>query len=97
MTLEEEFRLLVSGYYGVLEMDDYKLKEYVLKSIEEYIIMFVSNKEEFINYNYEESISYIKDKVSLKTKLQDSLLVLRKVNGPLDLILMIKERISQIN
>lgn len=41
MTLEEEFRLLVSGYYGVSEIDEYTSKVYVLKDIEDYIRSFI--------------------------------------------------------
>ena len=41
MNLEDQFRLLVGGYYGVLEMDEYDLKLYVLKDIEDYIRDFI--------------------------------------------------------
>ena len=76
MTLEEEFRLLVSGYYGIYEMDEYELKVYVLKEIENYIKEFV--QEYKIPYNYLQIAEEI-ERESLKTKLQDSLLVLNKI------------------
>ena len=31
MTIEDVYRYMISGYFGVMEMDSYKLKEYVLK------------------------------------------------------------------
>lgn len=95
MTLEDEFKLLVGGYYGVQEMDEYKLKEYVLKDIEEYIKNFIALNP-IANYNYREVAEMIQDTISLKVKLQDSLLVLRKINGPLELILMIKAKIEEL-
>ena len=35
MELENQFRYLVGGYYGVSLIDEYPLKEFVLKDIEE--------------------------------------------------------------
>ena len=29
MTIEDVYRYMISGYFGVMEMDSYKLKEYV--------------------------------------------------------------------
>ncbi len=95
MNLEDEFKLLVSGYFGVMEMDEYKLKEYILKDIEEYIKNFVALSP-IANYNYNEVAENIKDTVSLKVKLQDSLLTLRKIKAPLELILMIKGRLEEL-
>ena len=40
MELENEFRYLVGGYYGISEMDEYNLKIYVLKDIKDYIKEF---------------------------------------------------------
>ena len=34
MTLEDQFKYFVSAYYGIIEMDDYDLKVYILKDIE---------------------------------------------------------------
>ena len=36
--LINQFRYLVGGYYGVSLMDEYDLKEFMLKDIENYII-----------------------------------------------------------
>ena len=49
MSNEEQFSLLVGGYFGITEMDEYPLKEYVLKELEEYIIKFLKNQ---ISINY---------------------------------------------
>ena len=51
MELEDQFRYLVGGYYGVNLMDEYPLKEYILKDIENYVKDYV--KENPIdNFNY---------------------------------------------
>ena len=36
MVLDDTFRYLVGAYYGICEMDEYDLKEYVLKDIEDF-------------------------------------------------------------
>ena len=70
------------------------LKEYVLKDIENYIRDFIKvNPIENFNY-YEEHIN-IKDKVSDKRKLQDALLVLNIIKGPMDLVFLIKEKLKK--
>lgn len=94
MTLEEEFRLLVSGYYGIYEMDEYKLKVYVLKDIENYIREFIKLYP-LTNFPYQDIAQEV-EKNPLKTKLQDSLLVLNKVKAPLELSLLIRNRLNEM-
>ena len=43
------------------------------------------------------SISDVKDNVSERVKLQDALIVLQKINGPMDLVFLIKERLKKNN
>ena len=64
MELENQYKLLVLGYYGMMYLDDYDLKVYILKDIEEYIKAFIKNKEELsINeYDYEDENDKIEDK-----------------------------------
>jgi len=96
MDLKDQYKYLVGAYYGVREMDEYDLKVYVLKDIENYIKDFVTvNKIEDFDYKNEAEI--IERQMSLKIKLQDSLLVLNKINGPIELILLIKKRIKKIS
>jgi len=95
MELENQFRYLVGGYYGVSLMDDYPLKEFILKDIENYIRDFIEiNPIE--NFDYKRESELIKDTVSDRVKLQDSLIVLQKMNGPMDLVLMIKKRLKKM-
>ena len=74
MTIEDVYRYMISGYFGVMEMDSYKLKEYSMLICFGVNILFLFSK---------------------KTKLQDALLVLNKMdNAPMDLILDIKHRLK---
>lgn len=95
MIKENEFKTLVGGYYGICEMDEYDLKVYVMKDIEEYIKNFIYLNP-IPNYDYLLEAEKIKDQVSLKRKLQDSLLTLKKINAPLELELLVKEKIKNI-
>ena len=93
MSLEDQYKLLVESYYGVVLIDEYELKEYVLKEINNLIINFEDNYDD-INYN--EIKEYVKNKVEDKTKLQSSLITLNSMNADIDLILLIKNKIKKI-
>lgn len=95
MSFLDEYKVLVGGYFGVMEMDEYVLKEYVLHDIEVYIKEFIE-KESYTDINYQELAEELKDTLSLKRKLQDSLLTLRRINGPFELEHMIKLRLEEI-
>ena len=95
MDLKDQFRCLVSGYFGIVEMDNYDLKVYVLKDIENYIKSFIELNP-IIDFDYYEEANLIKDRKELIRKLQDSLLVLPKVNASMELILLVKAKIKEI-
>ena len=92
--LENQFRYLVGGYFGVELMDGYPLKEFILKDIEEYIGNFVEVNP-IPNYNYKEEALNVKNSISNKEKLQDALLVLNRIEGPIDLVLLIKQELKK--
>lgn len=93
MDLRDQFRYLVRGYYGVKLMDEYVLKEYILKDIENYIRDFIEVNP-IDDFDYLSEAEFIQDKVPNKNKLQDSLLVLNKVKAPMDLVLLVKQRLK---
>lgn len=96
MKLEDTFRMLCSAYYGVREMDEYLLKEFVLKQISDYIKQFVQDNP-ISDFDYEEEAKIVEETWELKTKLQDSLIVLLKVdNTNTELSMMIKARLIEI-
>lgn len=92
MTLEDQYKLLVECYHGILLMNEYDLKEYALKRVEELIKNFESN---YINVPFEEIKEHVKKNVSDKTKLQSALIVLNSINYDMELILLIKEKIKK--
>lgn len=94
MTLDDEFRILVGGYFGIVEMDEYSLKEYILNDIEKYIKNFIL-EHSYYQFDYEEA-KLLNDKLTLKRKLQDSLLTLRKIDGPFELEHMIKLKLQDL-
>ncbi len=95
-TLINEFKTYVGAYYGVNSMDEYDLKVYVLKEIEQDIKDFILvndlDKNECLLLAKE-----VVEKVPLKTKLQDSLLILYKMNASMELIFMIKNKLKKYN
>ena len=96
MNLKDTYQYLVGAYYGVAEMDNYDLKEYVLKDIADYIKEFISDNP-IPDFDYKKEAENIETNRSLKTKLQDSLLVLPKVNAQMELILLVKSRLKEWN
>lgn len=94
MTIEDELKLQIGAYYGVMSMDNYDLKEFILKDIEEYINCFII--ENNID-NLKDKMEQYKTELSLKTKLQDSLIILNRINGPMELVLLIKDKIKELD
>lgn len=96
MSLEDQFRLLVGGYYGVSLIDEYGLKEYVLKDIKNYISDFIEINP-IDDFNYKEEAERLRRSLSTKTMLQDALIVVNKINGSIDLVFLIKDRLKKYN
>ena len=95
MDLLDVYKYLIGGYYGVSLIDEYDLKVYVLKEIENYINDWLKS-----NDLGDVDIKEINDEMSNKDeveKLQDAMLVLHQIDGPLDLILIINQRIMKLN
>ena len=95
MELRDQFRYLVGGYYGVTYMDDYPLKVYVLKDIEKYIRDFIEINP-IDNFDYKKEAELVEQELSEITKLQDSLLVLQKIDASMELVLLIKARLKKL-
>lgn len=91
----DKFKYLVSGYYGVNTIDEYQNKVYILKDIENYI-------KDYVNEIFDEKINYmqiaqkVEKETPLKVLLQDSLLVLNEIDGPMEIVLLIKAKIKEL-
>ncbi len=96
MTPEDDFRMLVGAYFGMREMDEYELQSFVLNNLQKYIKDYIEENP-IKNFDYYKEADIIKDKVELKIKLQDCLIVLPKINVSMELILLIKKKILEIS
>lgn len=93
---EEEinhYKMIVGAYYGVMLMDEYSLKAYVLKKLENLGKNYCQNK----NINSEEIKSFVAQKVSKKVKLQDALYILNQLDEDKELLHLIKRKIREID
>lgn len=95
MDLIDTYRYFVGAYYGISEMDEYDLKEYLLKDIENYIKDYIRDNP-IKDFDYKEEAEKVNLERSLKTKLQDSLVVLPKVGASTEIILLVKARLKRI-
>lgn len=94
MKYDDRFKYLVGGYFGIKAMDEYNSKLYILKDIENYIREYCKLSEE--KYDYKSIAEEIYENTSLKEKLQDSLILLNDIKGPIELVIMIKQKIKEI-
>ena len=94
-SLKDTYRYLVGAYYGIGEMDNYPLKEFIQIDIDNYIKDFLKDNPN-IDFDPEDEFKRVEEELSLKTKLQDALIVLPKVNASIELILLVKERLKEL-
>ncbi|HIT10437.1 MAG TPA: hypothetical protein IAC24_02420 [Candidatus Onthousia faecigallinarum] len=95
MTVEDQYRYMISGYLGIREMDDYDLKVYILKEIEEYLYAFMEQNPSN-DFSFQEEWDQIEKEVPLYRKLQDALLVLNRIEAPMELVLLVKKRLKEL-
>ena len=94
MKYDDNFKYMVGGYYGIKTMDEFQSKLYILKEVEEYIKKYVSMSDK--NVDYKSIAKEIERSESLKEKLLDSLILLNDMKGPIELIILIKQKIKEI-
>ncbi len=95
MSLKDQYKLLILGYYGVVSLDEYDLKVYVLKDIEEYIKTFIEINP-IKDFDYRSEALKYEEEASLKTKLQDALIVLHKIKSSMEVVLLVKKHLKEI-
>ena len=84
MNTYNELKMLYGAYLGVSSMDNYKTKDYVVKNIEDEINKFIDKN----NMYYHDEVLAEAKKQSLITDLQDSLIILKRLNESLELSLL---------
>ena len=87
------YRMIVSAYYGMQMMDEYDLKVYVLKNIDDYRKSFI--KENNLKLDFAKEDELVEERTT-KSKLQDTLIVLNKINASMEIIHLVKERLNRI-
>lgn len=96
MNQRDTYRTMIGAYYGVLEMDEYSVKEYVLQDLNRYIIEFVSIHSNS-KIDFENEARDVEKNVSIKTKLQDCLIILPKFDTSMEFLFLIKERLRSMD
>ncbi len=92
MNTYNELKMLYGAYLGVSDMDEYKTKEYVLSDLRKLIDEYI----ERYNMYYHDEVEEDAKKQTRITNLQDSLIVLKRMDAPLELSLLIKEKIREL-
>lgn len=95
MDLKDQYKYLIGGYYGITYMDEYPLKVYVLKDIENYIKNFIEINP-IADFDYKNEALKYDDELDEITKLQDALLVLNKINASMELVLLVKHKLKKL-
>ena len=72
MTIEDVYRYMISGYFGVMEMDSYKLKEYILADIKQYIKDYMEQNPSN-NFSLDEEIEKVGLTEQAYLKLTDAI------------------------
>ena len=95
MQFDDPYKYMISGYYGVELLDEYKNKLYLLKDIRKYIDAYLEDNR-VSNFDYEALNREIETKNSDLDKLQDALLLLKDMKGPMEAVLIIKQRVAEL-
>lgn len=93
--MEEEvnrYKTIIGAYYGVMLMDEYPLKAYVLKNIENLAEVYLKDKK----LASDEIKNFVRDKVTRKVKLQDALYILNELDEDKELLHLIKRKIRKL-
>ena len=93
--MNDELKHLIGAYLGMLTLDEYELKPYIVKDIEKYIINYI--EENNIDINYKDELDSIDKELSLRVKLQDVLDIISKVDAPIELVLLINKKLKDID
>ena len=95
MEFDDPYKYMMSGYYGVESLDEYTDKLYLLKDIKEYINNYLSDNK-VPGVDYDEINKQIERNTSEIDKLQDALLLLNDMNAPMEVCIIIRQKISDL-
>lgn len=92
---DDDIKYMCSGYVGIKSLDDYERKVYILRDARKYIDSYVEDSD-FKDFNFEDFCFQMEKEYSHLEHLQDALLLINAMNGPVDLILLIKPKIAKL-
>lgn len=91
----ERYRYLVSGYFGIRELDEYDLKPYILLEIEDFIKNYIYS-ENIESMDLKKEADLIETNHTKREKLNNSLIILKELDAPIDLIVLVKRNIVKL-
>jgi len=94
MKLEDTYRYMIAGRFGVELIEEYKLKEYILIEIDKYIDDFIDTNS--VDFDIERVKEEVHDTYTDRVKLQDSLLILQSMNAPMELVFLVKAKLKEL-
>lgn len=95
MQFDDPYKYMISGYYGIELLDEYKDKLYLLKDIKNYINAYLEDNR-VPNFDYDSLNREIEKNNSEIDKLQDALLLLNNMNGPMEVSIMIRQKLDDL-
>ena len=92
---DDDIKYMVSGYLGIKSLDDYERKVYILRDARKFKDAYVEDRE-LADVEFDQYCDYIDKEYTYLEHLQDALLLINSMNGPVDLILLIKPKIAKL-
>ena len=84
---DDDIKYMCSGYVGIKSLDDYERKVYILRDARKFIDAYVEDSD-FKDFNFDDFCFQMEKEYSHLEHLQDALLLINAMNGPVDLILL---------
>ena len=95
MEFDDPYKYMISGYYGIESLDEYKDRLYLLKDIKEYINNYLEDNR-IDGFDYEKLNREIEKNNTEIDKLQDALLLLNNMNAPMEVSIIIRQKLSDL-
>jgi len=95
MEFDDPYKYMISGYYGIELLEEYKDRLYLLKDIKKYINNYLEDNR-IDGFDYESLNREIEKNTSEIDKLQDALLLLNDINGPMEVSIIIRQKLDDL-
>ena len=91
--LINKYKMYINAYQGILTLDEYPLKPYILEELKDYIKEYKEVNK--IPLSFQKVFNELEN-TSIRTKYQDALYVMNELNAPIDLIHLIESKIKSL-